>query len=135
MNKLIACLGLVVALAAPGCTLYFGEDHDDDDLLVSHYCDGDAESTTCYTCYAQPNGYSECFPDGYGCSLDAGCASGCYCDEASGACVEAGFCSSDGECGFGMICDCSGSCVPVNTETRSCNPDSCWMSGLSLIHI
>lgn len=128
MNKLLACTGFAVALATAGCTLYFGEE-EDDGVQVSHYCDGTADATTCYTCYTEPNGYQECFPDGYGCSADSGCAAGCYCDESSGACVEAGYCASDAECGFGLTCDCSGSCVPDNTETRTCSPDSCWTSG------
>ncbi len=128
MNKLIACTGLVMALFVSGCTLYFGEDRDNE-VQVSHYCDGVAEATTCYTCYTQPDGYQECFPDGYGCTTDSGCASGCYCEESSGSCIEAGYCASDAECGYGLECDCSGSCIPVNTGTRSCQPDSCWTTG------
>ena len=128
MKKLLACFGLVMAIASSGCTLYFGEDNDDD-VQVTHYCEGTGGNTTCYTCYTQPDGYQECFPDGYGCTSDNGCASGCYCDESNGTCVEAGYCADDAQCGYGMECDCSGSCVPTGSENRSCNPNSCWSTG------
>jgi len=121
MTKLLACMGLAMGLASTGCTLYFGEDHDDD-VQVTTYCEGTGPATTCYTCYTQPDGYQECFPDSYGCTSDNTCAPGCYCDEGSGICEEAGYCGSDAECGYGMECDCSGSCVPANTATRTCEP-------------
>jgi hypothetical protein len=130
MKKLLVTLGLMMALTSSGCTLYFGESDDDGgDVIVTNYCEGSGNSTQCYTCYTYPDGWQECFPDSWGCANDDGCAGGCYCDENTGECVEAGYCSTDAECGFGMECDCSGSCIPAGTENRSCNPNSCWQTG------
>jgi Cys-rich repeat protein len=117
MKKLmLPTLGLMLALFASACTLYFGPD-DDDDQYYS-YCD----STGCWTC----DSYSgECWSDGgtLGCYSDYDCASGCYCDEDYGTCVETGFCSYDEDCGAGYSCDDRGSCVPDDTTT------SCWDTG------
>src|SRR5687767_113934 len=97
MKKLITCLGLLMALSfASGCTLYFGPDDDDD--------------------------WSEPPPGtGWSCYSDYDCAAGCYCDTGYygdgsygyGECIEAGYCTSDADCGWGYQCDESrSSCVP-----------------------
>ncbi len=130
MKKLLLCLCLgLLATASAGCELYFGEHGDDgDDEGVTHYCEGSGDETTCYTCY-ENDGYQECFPDSWGCATDDQCARGCYCDEGDGVCEEAGTCAEDLDCGYGLECDCSGSCVPTGTESRSCEPGSCWSTG------
>lgn len=127
MNKLLVCLGLTALVSATGCELYFGH-HGHDHDGTTHYCEGTGEGTVCYTCY-EDNGYQECFPDNYGCTNDDACARGCYCDEQHGVCEEAGTCAVDADCGYGLECDCSGSCVPAGTESRSCDPGSCWNTG------
>ena len=115
MKKLLTCLGLVMVLAASGCTLYFGDSDDDGDTY--NYCD---DSGQCWTCDSYTG---QCWPDGggTGCYADSGCASGCYCDEASGSCIETGFCSTAADCPDGYICDGRASCVPGNEQ--------CWYSG------
>lgn len=123
MKKLLACIGLVMAVAAAsGCTFYFGPE-DDDDRYYS-YCD----DTGCYTC---DSATGECWSDGggggYGCYSDDDCAAGCYCDSYSGECIETGFCSYDEECGDGYVCDDRASCVPDGTD-----PTYCWDTGCSL---
>ena len=129
MRKLLVCLGLVALATTTGCEIYFGDHgHDDDDDVVSHYCEGTGDGTVCFTCY-EYDGYVECFPDTYGCSADDQCARGCYCEEGSGVCEEAGTCAADEDCGYGLECDCSGSCVPTGTETRDCQPGTCWNTG------
>ncbi|MEZ4399634.1 MAG: hypothetical protein R3B06_06430 [Kofleriaceae bacterium] len=119
MKKLLACLGLAMAISATGCTLYFGEQNDGPDCPAGTY--------------AAYNEWGElvCAPGGgpgLYCSSDLQCASGCYCDEASGLCEEGGFCAVDADCGFGMSCDCSNSCVPAGTETRTCG-STCFDTG------
>lgn len=119
MNKLLACLGLVVAASLSGCTLYFGEDHHGNDCPPGTYASYDDW------------GNEVCVPgggDGYYCTTDDQCAAGCYCDDSTGTCNEAGFCSTDADCGAGMTCDCSSSCVPAGTETRTCG-GSCFETG------
>ncbi len=118
-KTLLACLGLAMASTLSGCMLYFGEEHHGDMCPPGTY-----ES---YDDWGNP----VCVPgggDGYYCSTDQQCASGCYCDETSGTCAEAGFCSTDADCGAGMSCDCSNSCVPAGTETRSCG-QTCFETG------
>ena len=131
MKKLLLCLALTaLATVSAGCEIYFGEHghHGDDDDDVTHYCEGTGDGTTCYTCYDN-DGYQECFPDSWGCSSDEQCARGCYCAEGEGVCEEAGTCDVDADCGYGLECDCSGSCVPTGTESRTCDPNSCWSTG------
>jgi Cys-rich repeat protein len=116
MKKLFTAVGLVLAVAlASGCTLYFGPD-DDDDRYYS-YCD----ETGCWTCDSYTG---ECWSDGgpNGCYSDYDCAAGCYCDEASGVCIENGFCSYDTDCPEGFVCDDRASCVPDGSQ-------SCWETG------
>ena len=87
-KTLLACLGLAMASTLSGCMLYFGEEHH-----------GDMGPPGTYESY-DDWGNPVCVPgggDGYYCSTDQQCASGCYCDETSGTCVEAGFCSTDAE--------------------------------------
>lgn len=119
MKKLLACLGLVMAVALSGCTLYFGEENNDNDCPPGSY-EGEDEW-----------GYETCIAgggDGYYCTTDNQCASGCYCEESDGICQEAGYCAADSDCGYGFECDCSNSCVPTGTESRSCGT-SCFETG------
>jgi Cys-rich repeat protein len=134
MKKLLACLGLALALTSTGCTLYFGD--DDDDVRVSTYCEGSGANTRCYTCYTYPDGWQDCQPNdgggngGWGCATDESCAAGCYCEEPSGICVEAGTCRSDADCGAGLVCDeCRSSCETPDNTLSSCDPNSCWVTG------
>jgi hypothetical protein len=123
MKKLLSSLGLLLAIgaASTGCTFYFGPDDDDDDGDYYSYCD----DSGCYTCY-EPTG--ECWRDGggFGCSSDADCAAGCFCEGEEygpGYCVETGFCSSTADCAPGFVCDDRGSCVPdgsTGCETYGC---------------
>ncbi|HVV83215.1 MAG TPA: hypothetical protein VHE35_09045 [Kofleriaceae bacterium] len=134
MKKLLVCLGVaMLASTAAGCEIYFGHHHGHHggggDDGVTHYCEGTGDATTCYTCYEDDYGEQECFPDNFGCATDDQCARGCYCDEQQNTCVEAGTCQADADCGYGLECDCSGSCVPVNTGSRTCDPDSCQATG------
>lgn len=116
MNKLLACLGLVTAVALSGCTLYFGDEHHGDNCPAGTFpAENEWGEETCIAGGG----------DGYYCSTDNQCAAGCYCDENVGTCTEAGYCASDAECGYGMECDCSSSCVPVGTATRECG-SSCF---------
>lgn len=119
MNKLLACLGLITALALSGCTLYFGDENSSNDCPAGTYPGYDDYGFE--TCVAGGGG-------GYYCTTDNQCASGCYCDETAGICNEAGYCAADSDCGIGYECDCSSSCVPAGTETRSCGT-SCWETG------
>ncbi len=115
MKKLLLCMGLLLAIGASGCTLYFGE--DDDDGQYYSYCD----QTGCWTC----DSYSgECWQDGggWGCSTNADCAAGCWCDTSSGSCIETGFCSFNEDCPQGYVCDDRQSCVPDGSQ-------SCWETG------
>jgi hypothetical protein len=122
MNKLLALLGLTVAVSLSGCTLYFGEEHNGDRCPPGTYeSSDDWGNDTC-----TPGG-----GNGYDCVNDNQCATGCYCDENTGTCNEAGYCSSDSDCGSGMSCDCSNSCVPAGTETRSCG-STCFELGCPL---
>jgi Cys-rich repeat protein len=118
MKKLLACMGLMLALSATGCTLYFGDDGDDSNYYS--YCD----ATGCWTCDSNTGA---CWSDGggTGCSTDYDCAAGCYCDQGSGTCVETGFCSADdpaSQCPDGYTCDDRGSCVPSDQNY-------CWNTG------
>lgn len=119
MKKLLACLGLAMAATASGCTLYFGEDRSGYDCPPGTYESYDDWGNE--ICVAGGGG-------GFYCSTDDQCAAGCYCDEAAGTCQEAGFCSTDADCGSGMSCDCTNSCVPAGTETRSCG-NTCFETG------
>ena len=115
MKKLLLCLGLTaLATTLGGCEIYFGQ-HGHHDGDATHYCEGTGDATVCYTCY-EDHGYQDCIPDTYGCSNDDQCARGCYCDEASSTCQEAGTCAADADCGYGLECDCSGSCVPYTAR-------------------
>lgn len=115
MKKLLTCFGLVMAIAASGCTLYFGPGDDDSSQYYS-YCD----ATGCWTCDSNTG---QCWSDGggQGCQLDQDCAAGCYCDTGSGTCVETGFCTLDTDCPSGYTCDDRASCVP--------GTDQCWNTG------
>jgi hypothetical protein len=112
MKKLLACWALL-ALSLTGCTLYLGDDDDDD-----YYCD----STGCYYC----DDYG-CYPDGpyYGCQNNYECAAGCYCDTSTGygTCVEQGFCSSNTDCPTGYVCDDRSSCIPDGSNPGYCAYD------------
>lgn len=118
MKKLLTCLGLVMAVAASGCTLYFGPGDDDGGNQYYSYCD----STGCWTCDSVSG---ECWPQGGGsvCYTDQDCAAGCYCDTGSGQCIETGFCSYDTDCPQGYHCDERASCVPDG------GPTYCWDTG------
>jgi hypothetical protein len=123
MTKLMTCLGLVMALALTGCTLYFGpNDHGDGNGSGTYsYCD----DTGCYTCDSYTN---ECWPQGggVGCSTDNDCAGGCYCDAQTNSCVETGFCTYDSDCPSGEVCDGRETCIPGD------RPDYCWNTGCAL---
>jgi hypothetical protein len=109
MKKLLIAMGLAMALTSTGCTLYFGEDGDD-------YGDDDGGECPPGTYLAYDESGPVCLPDGggYYCTSDYACAAGCYCDPASGVCVEAGYCTTDADCPDGTTCD----------ESRnSCDPD------------
>lgn len=118
MKKLLACLGLVMAIATTGCTLYFGPDDDwgdDDDTYT--YCD----ETGCYWC--DDYGCTPTGPNGYYCSSNYDCAAGCYCDPQSGTCVEQGYCSVNEDCPAGFVCDDRASCIPDGTNPGYCTAD------------
>ena len=120
MKKLLACLGLMMAVSlSAGCTLYFGEDDNSWDCPPGSFAGEDDWGNA--TCVAGGG-------DGFNCASDNQCASGCYCDDAVGTCAEAGFCATDTDCGYGFECDCSSSCVPLGTETRTCG-SSCFETG------
>jgi hypothetical protein len=120
ISLLVASLA-TTALA--GCQLYFGEDDQDDSWT---YCGSDGY----YECYEEdcywrgpecpagmdPNGQ----PPGFECDADNDCAAGCYC--GNGICEEAGFCTSDADCGPGYTCDESRSSCTTDDEPT---PTSC----------
>lgn len=126
MRKLLVGLAALMAITASGCTLYFGESNGGD-VSVTTYCEPGPNGTVCYTCYQYPDGWQECFPDSYGCNDDNDCATGCYCDEGTGECVEAGWCNTTADCGGGLTCDCSGSCAEPGQGERNCS--SCQVDG------
>ena len=116
-KKLTLALGLLVmAVSSAGCTLYFDDEGDDDD-------------NSCPPGYTlQYDEYGPvCVGDGsYGCNSDYDCAAGCYCDPATGTCVEAGFCSSDADCPAPLVCDeTRGSCDPDGTSGVCDSDDDC----------
>lgn len=123
MKKLLCCLGLAMAATLSGCVLYLGEEHNANDCPPGTFPGTDE------------NGFDACIAGGGGgwaCETDTECASGCYCDENVGECVEAGYCDPSGDpttqCGFGFECDCSSSCVPTDSATRTCGT-SCFETG------
>jgi len=61
-------------------------------------------------------------PPGFQCNGDAQCAAGCFC--SNGICAEAGFCSTDKDCGSGFHCDIArSSCVPNAKCTKDAQCD------------
>lgn len=116
MKKLLVALGLMMAIASTGCTLYFGEDDD-----YGSECPPGTYLT--YDDYGPV-----CVPDGggYYCSSDYDCAGGCYCDPATGTCVEAGYCTTDADCPEGTTCDeTRSSCDPDGTPNACDSDDDC----------
>jgi hypothetical protein len=118
MTKL--SIGLLVALSTTvlsGCALYFGEDHDDDVWTYCgsdgyYTCDDDDCEWVSSTCPAGGgSGGSGMGGGGFECRDDNDCAAGCYCE--NGICEEAGFCTTDADCGTGYTC---------NEERSSCEP-------------
>ncbi len=117
MTNQLRSLGFVVLMAATlaGCTLYFNDNDDDG----RGWSDGSGS-----------DGWGG---DGYYCADDRECAAGCYCDENSGVCEEAGYCSVDRDCPDGFVCDDRSSCVPSDTCTSDdqclagsfCNEGAC----------
>lgn len=106
MKKLIVAMGLLLALSSTGCTLYFGEEDDNNgDCPPGTYLSYDEYGPVCI---------GDGGGNGYDCSSDYECAAGCYCDPLSGVCVEAGFCSTDADCPPGTVCD---------ESRQSCDPD------------
>ena len=99
---LMAALPLFL-FAASGCDFFQHKEK------FYTYCD----STGCYTCDQNGCSNSVGVPTGSQCGANAQCASGCYCDAATGTCVEGGFCSGDADCTGGMTCD---------TTRHSCQP-------------
>ncbi len=102
-----------------GCALYYPPDHENSPYS---YCD----TSGCYEC----DSYS-CWRvsggDGTGwCASNADCAAACYCEAASGTCIETGFCSSNADCFDGMVCDDRSSCVPPETigPPAGCSADA-----------
>jgi hypothetical protein len=81
--------------------------------IETGFCSSDADCWDGFVC----DDRASCVPPETvpppGCASDDECAAGCYCDEATGVCVEAGFCDSDADCPVGMACDSRSSCVPV----------------------
>jgi Cys-rich repeat protein len=107
-KKLLAVLGLSMALITTGCTLYFGPDDDDDQDNRPPGPPGDDGG------------------GGWYCAEDTDCAAGCYCDSANGTCVEAGFCTTDADCAGGLVCDDRSSCVPPDEPPlpTTCDEDA-----------
>ena len=98
----------IFALGLTGCALYYPP--DDEDSPYS-YCD----SSGCYEC----DSYS-CWRVSGGdgtpwCTTNADCAAACFCEAASGTCIETSFCASDADCFDGLVCDDRSSCVPPET--------------------
>lgn len=104
MTKLFSLgLALLMALTVTGCQLYFGEESNNDD---DAYCAADGY-------YVRGEWVSaQCPGGGNSCASDRDCAAGCFCDEATGTCDEAGFCSEARDCPAGYECDERSSCVP-----------------------
>src|ERR1700736_1013739 len=102
MSRVAALLPLLMLLA--GCKLFEHRDR------YYTYCD----ATGCYACDdtgCRPNGAAG--GGTAGCTSNAQCQPGCYCDVKTGECNEAGFCDKDADCANGMVCD---------TARHSCQP-------------
>jgi cysteine-rich repeat protein len=143
-KKIVVALGLMTALSATGCTLYFGEADDgwsddgggwyctsDNQCASGCYCSDDGvceEAGFCSSDGECPPGFlcdegrNSCDPDGTseGCASDADCPFGSYCDELSGVCIGSWTCdpTNPSSCGTGYICTAEGTCVPIG-----CNGD------------
>jgi len=111
--SLLVALSTTVLLA--GCELYFdgggGEDH-------WNYCgsDGYHECTGNDCEWVSPDcpagsGSGSGGMGGFDCQTNTDCAAGCYCQ--NGVCEEAGFCTTDADCGEGYVC---------NEDRSSCEP-------------
>lgn len=121
--RLAALAALSVGTLA-GCELYFGGDEGGDNW---DYCGADGR----YTCQGDNCEWvsPDCDgPSATACTSDEQCAAGCYCDEASGVCVEGGFCTTDADCPDGTVCDQSRSSCEV-PEGTPCNVDTDCASG------
>jgi len=112
-------LGILVALTTTlsGCALYFGNDHGGSGDTWTYCgsdgyysCDGDNCEWVGSTCPDQGTG-SGGQGGGFECTSSSDCAAGCYC--ANGTCEEAGFCTTDADCGRGYTC---------NEDRSSCEP-------------
>lgn len=132
MKPTFPLLVAIATTALAGCSLYFGEDQEDDSWT---YCgaDGYYECTDedCYwrgpECPAGGGSGGMTQPGGFDCNSSSDCAAGCYC--ANGTCEEAGFCTQDSDCGNGYTCNESrSSCEPEYPPT-SCMDDSGCPSG------
>jgi hypothetical protein len=112
--SLLVALSTTAMLA--GCELYYGGGNSDDSWT---YCGSDGY----YTCQGNdcewasptcPDAGSGSPPGGFDCASNSDCAAGCYC--ANGTCEEAGFCTTDADCGEGYHCEVDrSSCVPDDT--------------------
>ena len=99
LRTLGLALVAIIPMSLAGCTLYF----DDGSSGGRGWDDGSSS-----------NGSG----GGYYCSSNRDCAAGCYCEESSGTCSEAGFCQTNADCGTGYVCDAPrNSCEPGSTCT------------------
>lgn len=96
------------------------------------YCD----DTGCYSC--DVNGCNRTGQNNNGgCRASSDCTEGCYCDQNTGQCVEAGFCDKDSDCSQGMVCDvgrhsCGPATPPVATPCKAdqdCKPNESCTNG------
>lgn len=118
MTKLYSLgLAFLMALTVTGCQLYFGEERNNDD---DAYCAADGY-------YVRGEWVSaQCPGGGNACATNDDCAAGCYCDDESATCEEAGFCSNATDCPEGYTCDERSSCVPGGGSCAGAiNPVTC----------
>ena len=124
MRRGTLLLGLALgAFTVGGCFLY-DESRIRGGAGTAEFCD----STGCYLC--DDNG--ECWLTAVDCASDGDCMHGCFCDLASGYCVETSLCEADADCNRGFVCNtASETCVPSNvpppkvcTADDQCPPSS-----------
>lgn len=113
MKHSFSLLVAFATTALAGCQLYFGENDNDGSW---NYCGADGyyecQGDDCYWRGAEcPTGAGQGSAGGFECDDNSDCAAGCYCGD--GICEEAGFCTTDEDCGQGFVC---------NEERSSCEP-------------
>jgi hypothetical protein len=124
MKHSFSLLVAFATTALAGCQLYFGENDNDGSW---NYCGADGyyecQGDDCYWRGAEcPTGAGQGSAGGFECNDNSDCAAGCYCGD--GICEEAGFCTTDEDCGRGFVCNEQRSSCEPGTPEPTCEIDA-----------